>query len=59
MTFEIIRRLLMSSLYIVMLILTRKEQKRLDKDRPISHLISHLLDVELWIAALLVLIAIG
>lgn len=59
MTFEIIHRLLMSSLYIVMLILTRKEQKRLDKDRPISRMISHLLDVELWIAALLVLIAIG
>lgn len=55
MIFEIISRVLAAFLFIATVIETRKERKGLDKDRPIDRLISHLLDVEIWIAALFTL----
>lgn len=59
MIFEIISRVLMVFLFIMLIIEICKERKGLDKDRPIDRLIIHLLNVEIWIAALFILAMIG
>ncbi len=59
MIFKIICRILIIPLYIGMLIRNHKKWKHLDMDDPNSLVIDHLLSVELWLAALVVVITLG